>query len=238
MSSRLSRYRSINQRRMKFLPISLALALGCSGFAFGGDRKELPRKAVHRDPVLLIHGIFDHGRAMEPMARYLRARGWEAHTMNLSPNNGRVGLEVLALQVQAEANRLFPRKRHFDLVGFSMGGIVSRYYLQRLGGRRRVRRFVSISAPHHGTFWARMASGPGCKQLRPQSPFLRELDSDSSGLKGVRVTSLWTPFDLMILPASSSRLNGARNETVPVLIHPLMISQKSSLARVAAALSE
>jgi triacylglycerol lipase len=175
---------------------------------------------------------------MEPMARYLRARGWEAHTMNLRPNDGRVGLEVLASQVEVEANRLFPRRRHFDLVGFSMGGVVGRYYLQRLGGRRRVRRFVSLSAPHHGTLWACLASGTGSKQLRPDSPFLRDLNSDSSALAGVRTTSVWTPFDLMILPASSSRLPGAHNETLPILIHPLMVRQESAFARVAAALSD
>ena len=158
--------------------------------------------------------------------------------MNLSPNDGRARLEVLASQVEAEANHLFPRGRHFDLVGFSMGGVVGRYYLQRLGGRRRVGRFVSLSAPHHGTFWARMASGPGCKQLRPDSPFLQDLNSDSIGLAGVRTTSIWTPFDLMVLPAGSSRLPGAHNESLPILIHPLMVRQESALARVAAALSE
>jgi len=158
--------------------------------------------------------------------------------MDLSPNDGRAGLEVLAAQIGAEVDRLFPRGRHFDLVGFSMGGVVSRYYLQRLGGRGRVHHFVSLSAPHHGTLWAGMASGAGCKQLRSGSPFLRDLNSDSFGLAGVRVTSLWTPFDLMILPESSSRLRGAHNETLPILVHPLMITQESACARVAAALSE
>jgi len=34
----------------------------------------------------------------------------------------------------------------FDLVGFSMGGIVSRYYVQRLGGIDRVQRFITLAS--------------------------------------------------------------------------------------------
>ena len=64
-----------------------------------------------------------------------------------------------------------------------MGGIVCRYYLQRLGGIARVDRFVAISAPEHGTWWANTCPAellrwPGVAQLRPDSAFLRDLNSD------------------------------------------------------------
>ena len=35
-----------------------------------------------------------------------------------------------------------------------MGGIVARSYVQRFGGIERVRRFITISAPHRGTYVA------------------------------------------------------------------------------------
>ncbi len=39
-------------------------------------------------PVLLIHGIKDDARKMEPLARYLRAEGREVHTLSLRPELG------------------------------------------------------------------------------------------------------------------------------------------------------
>jgi triacylglycerol lipase len=191
-----------------------------------------------KNPVLLLHGIKDDARKMEPMARHLRAQGWEAHTFSYRPSWGQKGLDELAAQVATEADRLFPRGQKFDLVAFSMGGLVSRYYLQRLGGVERVDRFITLSTPHHGTWLAHLIPNAGCRQMRPGSEFLRELNASADCLARVRFTSLWTPFDTIILPARSSELPGVRCEKMPVLLHPLMVVQPSVLRRVAAVLAE
>jgi hypothetical protein len=44
-------------------------------------------------------------------------------------------------------------------------------------------------------------------------------------------------MDLMILPASSSKLEGARERTFPVILHPLMVSDGRVLRAVEEALS-
>lgn len=130
---------------------------------------------------------------------------------------------------------------HFDLVGFSMGGIVSRYYLQRLGGIDRVDRFVAISVPEHGTWMANLCPTklwpcPGTVQLRPDSPFLRDLNRDADVLERLQFTSIWTPLDLMIFPAHSSRMTAGKNVTLWVAAHPLMVWQPNCLRAVAEAL--
>jgi len=56
-----------------------------------------------------------------------------------------------------------------------MGGIVSRYYVQRLWGIDRVQRFT-LASPHHGHPWLTYVS-PGCVQMRPDSPFLQQQDA-------------------------------------------------------------
>ena len=191
--------------------------------------------APDRNPVLLIHGIADTGRNMERMACYLRAEGWEVHTLNLTPNWGQAGLESLAGQIDGFAQNEFGRRK-FDLVGFSMGGLVSRYYLQRLGGVERVERFVSLAAPHHGSQLAHLMSGQGCRQMRPGSAFLLDLASDADQLERVKFTSLYTPLDLVIVPARSSVMSQARNVRLPIGTHPGMVLRKTSLRAVAAAL--
>ncbi|MEH2063490.1 MAG: triacylglycerol lipase [Nostoc sp.] len=191
-----------------------------------------------RNPVLLIHGIDDTEAVFHKMRAYLIQRGLSVHTLNLVPNNGDVGLDELAKQVVDYITATFGSEQHLDLVGFSMGGIVSRYYVQRLGGINRVQRFITISSPHHGTVVAYASRRTGCVQMRPDSIFLKDLNSDAVILAQLDFTSIWTPYDLMIVPANSSQMSVGREVIVPVPLHPWMLTDSRSLAVVTAALAE
>ena len=189
-----------------------------------------------RNPVLLIHGIKDDARKMEPMARYLRGQGWDAKTMSLRPSWGQKGLDVLAGQVAQFIGENYAPGEKIDLVAFSMGGLVTRYYLQRLGGLARVQRYVTLSAPHHGTLLAWLIPNAGCRQMRPGSAFLRDLNGDAAQLAQLDFTSFWTPFDTIIVPQRSSIMAQARNVKLPIALHPLMVWQGRMLDQVAEAL--
>ncbi len=115
-------------------------------------------------PVLLIHGIFDNSSKMEPMDRYLGAHGFQSrYLINLVPNGGQAPLETLAAEVRQRVDQILADTGapKIDIVAFSMGGVVSRYYLQDLDGLSRTRRFVTISSPHHGTMTAYAMNTPG-----------------------------------------------------------------------------
>jgi triacylglycerol lipase len=191
-----------------------------------------------RNPVLLIHGIDDTRSVFQKMAVHLALQGWSVHSLNLVPNNGHVGLDELAKQVADYVTATFAPEQHLDLVGFSMGGIVSRYYVQRLGGINRVQRFITISSPHNGTVVAYGSRRPGCLQMRPDSIFLKDLNSDAVTLQQLNFTSIWTPYDLMIVPANSSQMSVGSEVIVPVALHPWMLTDPRSLAVVTAALAE
>lgn len=191
-----------------------------------------------RNPVLLIHGIDDTEAVFHKMAAQLRLQGWSVYSLELVPNNGNLGLDELAKQVADYVTATFAPEQHLDLVGFSMGGIVSRYYVQRLGGINRIQRFITISSPHHGTVVAYGSWRPGCVQMRPDSIFLKDLNSDAEMLKQLNFTSIWTPYDLMIVPANSSQMSVGSEVIVPVALHPWMLTDPRSLAVVKAALVE
>lgn len=191
-----------------------------------------------RNPVLMIHGINDTGAVFDKMALYLRQRGWSTYTLNLVPNNGAVGLDELAKQVANYVATTFEPEQPLDLVGFSMGGIVSRYYLQRLGGISRVQRCITISSPHNGTVIAYGSQLPGCVQMRPNSPFLSDLNADVQMLKQLNFTSIWTRYDLMIVPPKSSQMPLGREVILPVALHPWMLTDIKTLAVVADTLAE
>jgi pimeloyl-ACP methyl ester carboxylesterase len=122
-----------------------------------------------------------------------------------------------------------------DLVGFSMGALVARAFLSRLG--HRVRRFVSISGPHAGSWLAHLGRGPGARDMRPGSALLRSLGEDAAGLGVERIYCFRTPFDLMVLPSKSALLRGAEERVFPVVLHPSMLRDARVLESVAEALT-
>lgn len=191
------------------------------------------------NPVLLIHGIFDTTAVFKHMSGYLTERGWEVHSLNLVPNFGTVGLEELAHRVADYITNTFGTEQPLDLIGFSMGGIVTRYYLQRLGGIKRVERYISISAPNHGTLMAYTLPFPGVVQMRPNSELLQDLNGDGAKLLSrINFTVMWIPWDLMIIPPSSSRMSVGKEVKLPVLVHKWMLSDKKSKETVARVLLE
>jgi triacylglycerol lipase len=173
---------------------------------------------------------------MEPLARYLRARGRVVYTTSLRPSLGQVPLDQLAGQLDAYVRETFAPGERFDLVGYSMGGLVSRYYLQRMGGLERVHRFVTVSTPHHGSVLARLVPNPGGRQMRPGSAFLRDLDRDADQLQRVGFTSLWTPLDLAVVPARNCLVPGADCRQVRAFSHSLMVLLPSCQEAVRVAL--
>jgi triacylglycerol lipase len=58
-----------------------------------------------------------------------------------------------------------------------------------------------------------------------------------SALSRLDVTSLWTPLDLMILPAQSSRLPIGREILVPAPLHALMLHDPRAIRAVAEVLA-
>ncbi len=187
-------------------------------------------------PVLLLHGIGDTHHIFDFMAADLRDRGWQVHGLDLRPNWGQAGLELLAQQVKDYSQNQWG-DCPFNLVGFSMGGMVGRYYVQRLGGHQQVKTFVTLSSPHQGTLTAWGLPFRGVAQMRPNSAFLRDLNRTfATDFAGISVHSFWTPFDLTILPAHSSALPLAHCAQFPVWAHPLMVRDRAVIAAVAAAL--
>jgi triacylglycerol esterase/lipase EstA (alpha/beta hydrolase family) len=95
-----------------------------------------------RNPVLLVHGIDDTAALFDRMKLHLEREGLSVSAPNLVPNDGAAALDELAQQLGHYISATFSAEQAIDLVAFSMGGLISRYYLQRLGGVERMRNFA------------------------------------------------------------------------------------------------
>jgi triacylglycerol lipase len=165
----------------------------------------------------------------------------DAHLLEITPHNGSISIESMAIQVLQqieETEKRFPAEGRADVIGYSMGGLVFRYVIQRLGGKDLFRTFISIATPHHGTVTAYLRRGEGVRQMRPGSELLRELNGDPNPWGSVKVYSFRTPLDLMVLPSNSPIICCSANKQFMVLCHPWMTHSKRVAAGIINALDE
>lgn len=179
--------------------------------------------------MVLVHGFADNGSEFRMLQKRLEKRGAKVIVPKLKHPDGRGGLEKLAEGLKQDIDKQFGPEDPIQIVAFSMGGLVSRYYLQDLDGASRCENFVTISSPHNGTLVAWLYPTEGAKQMRPNSRFLTSLRATEPGLGKMPVTSYRTPMDLIILPTDSSVWDRAENLKYPVLMHPLMLNSSPVL---------
>ena len=166
-------------------------------------------------PVLLLHGLFGTPRIVDVLTQRFRRRGYCAFSIDLGGLFGRVNsapIEELAVLVSNQVDRI--RRHHglecLDIVGHSQGGLIGRYYVQKLNGEKHVSSLVTLGTPHRGTpsaYLGRLMKQiiPSVPQMMPNSQFLREC-TDRSFPGGVKMTSVFSRADL-ICPPSSCRLD-------------------------------
>jgi hypothetical protein len=92
-------------------------------------------------------------------------------------------------------------------VAHSLGGLISRYYAQVLGGRMDA--LVAMGTPHRGTRRAEGWPLGLARELTPGSPTLRTLEATRSKIGHARLTSIVGLQDLLVTPESAA-LAGSR----------------------------
>lgn len=207
------------------LPLLTAL------FASHSHAGESSGKPIARHAVL-VHGIFEDGTRLDKMKKRLESHGIECICPKLLHHDGTGGLDYLAAHLKQDIDNAFGPDEPIIVIGFSMGGLVSRHYLQALGGADRCSTFITISSPHHGTKVAWTYYSKGAVQMRPGSDFLANLERTEHRLGKIPVVSYRTPMDLIILPTESSVWERAENVTVPVVLHPLMVRSEKVLSDI------
>ncbi len=160
-----------------------------------------------RPPVLLLHGFTDNRSVFVVLRRALGAGGLRhVEAYNYSPFT--LDLRVTARHLARRVEELCERtgQERVDLVGHSLGGLVGRYYVQRLGGDARVRNLVTLGTPHSGTRVAPfMDAHPLVRQMRPDSEVLAELAAPAPGCT-TRCVAFWSEFDALMAPVGTARI--------------------------------
>ncbi len=169
------------------------------------------REGSRRIPLLFIHGIFHNGSAFVWMRQNLALRGLtDLHELNLRTTFHTI--PQMAEQVGAAVGRLQEKYGvdQVDIVAHSLGGIVSRYYVQILKGDGEVRTLVTLGSPHRGTQWSRFAPLKRHRELSPGSETFRRL----AGCRPPRRTqaiAISGSYDILMRPTGTEWWPGVRN---------------------------
>jgi hypothetical protein len=191
-------------------------------------------------PVVLVHGLVDNRSVFTVMRRALRRRGFaQVCTWNYSPLQRDVesAAEALGRHIERVCRETGHERVH--VVGHSLGGLVARYLVQRLGGDARVESLVTLGTPHGGTLWAHVLPTPLVRQLRPGSPLIEELAQPSSCR--TRITAVYSDLDQVVVPSASGRCDHpdlqARNVLLRGVGHMSLPIHRGVVDEVAATLA-
>ncbi|MFG3134926.1 alpha/beta fold hydrolase [Streptomyces sp. NPDC048211] len=193
----------------------------------------LPTGHPGRPPVVLLHGFIDNRSVFVLLRRSLARHGWHhLESLNYSPLTCdiRTAAELLGRHIEEICART--GHHEVDIVGHSLGGLIARYYVQRLGGDRRVRTLVTLGTPHGGTSAAPLAGAhPIVRQMRSGSAPIEELRLPAPGCR-TRFVSFWSELDQVITPVEAAcvdhpdldavnvRVSGVGHLALPV--HPVV----------------
>ena len=157
-------------------------------------------------PILLAHGIIDNHTIFALMRRQLLRRGFSSiHTFSYSPLTLDVRRTAQRMGEEIEAICEASGSEQIHVIGHSLGGLIARYYIQRLGGDKRVPTCVTLGTPHQGTVAARLLPLPLVRQLRPDSDLMAELAEPAPDCR-TRFVAFYSDVDQLIVPQRRARV--------------------------------
>ncbi|WP_238815410.1 esterase/lipase family protein [Nocardia brasiliensis] len=184
-------------------------------------------------PVVLAHGTDSSAYSdWSGIAPQLAAAGFCVFALNYGgkPGADTYGTEDVVLssyQIGEFVDRVLAATgaAQVDLVGFSQGATVTRYYVNKLGGAPKVGQWVGLASPSYGgvmyglvpivqavpggmAAFAQVTSLAAVQQAAG-SPIMLELNAGGDTVPGPHYTTIGSEVDEMIQPFSNIALRGA-----------------------------
>lgn len=226
----LSPRRRVFVAGMSVVVTAAALLAGLqAGGVFSTQPPSRPAASARTD-VVLVPGYGGSRQALDALADRIRHTGMSAQVVTL-PGNGTGDLTAQAAVLSTYVNRaLHAGAGRVDVIGYSAGGVVTRWWVTQDGGAQKVQRVITLGSPLNGTRTAAAgnAADPSacpmaCQELVPGSTLLTKLRAAPLGAKPGWL-SLWTTDDQVVTPPDSARLTGAVNVPLQTVCRGVVIA--------------
>ena len=165
--------------------------------------------SICKRPIILIHGLWNTSAIFNNLLKRLDYYDFEYYAPTLDHYFGRVSIIDLAESLDGLITKKYGNEREIDILGFSMGGIIARYWIKEFNGYLKTKRFISIGSPHRGTLTAQLVPKylfKGISEMKINSAFLRELSEYDFLLKKIDCVSFYTRWDFMVFPGWRANL--------------------------------
>lgn len=195
-----------------------ALGLSAVGAASASDTRP------GDEPVLLVNGYSDTEDTpwWDALESYFREVGYpdeSIHRADLGDvpgttvNSPTEYAKVVEGRLEAISNE---HGSEVDIVAHSMGGLDSRWAIEKRDAAKYVDDLVTLGTPHQGTYVAYFgALTDGGRDMIPGSEFLEALN-DGTLAEGVEYLALWSSADELIDPDEYASLPDPEAESVDV----------------------
>lgn len=219
---------------------------------------------AHPRPVVLVHGLGANAKEnWSYLSPRLKAAGYCVFslTYGVDPRTngwpyqpgGTVPMQQSAAEFDAFVDQVLGATgaAEVDLVGHSEGTVMPRYYLERLGGAAKVKRFVALTPLWRGTevggaailrdAAATLGFGTAgveavaslcgsCPQFLRGSDYLNDLNADGEAIPGVEHTNIATRYDELVVPYTSGLMRDGGTNIVLQKVCPLDFSEHALVA--------
>lgn len=179
-----------------------ALGLSTVGTAAAGDGPP------GDEPILLVHGYADTHDSpwFDVLTKYLEEEGYDRDRIYIldlgeipltTTDSPRKYAEEVKKKLQSISDE---QGSDVDIIAHSMGGLDSRWAVEKLGADRYVDDLITLGTPHQGTYVAYLdVVTPAGRDMDPGSDFLTELN-DGQLAESVDYLAVWSSADQLIDP--------------------------------------
>jgi triacylglycerol esterase/lipase EstA (alpha/beta hydrolase family) len=214
-------------------PTGIAVSLANPGGSpAGANEWGCKPSAAHPRPVVLVPGTFanmiDSFNALSPL---LKNNGYCVFALNYGGlfagqigATGSIATSAGELKTFVEKVLSSTSAAKVDIVGWSQGGMMPRYYLKNLGGAAKTGTLVGLAPSNHGTTLDGLATLAGyfpgalgiletfCQACTDQlvgSAFLTGLNAGGDTVAGVTYNVIESRYDEVVTPYTSAFLSGS-----------------------------
>ena len=188
-----------------------------------------------RNPIILIHGLWNTSNIFSSITSKLDELGVEYFAPTLKHKYGMTSIVDLTNLLNNLILDKYGLEKELDILGFSMGGIIGRYWIKKFNGYKRTRKFITVGSPHKGTLVSQLVPKypfRGISEMKISSFLLRDLSKYDYLLKGINCISFFTHWDLMVFPGCRAYLNSGEKISLKIYKHKNLVRNPEAVEKI------
>jgi len=190
---------------------------------------------ANRNPIILIHGLWNTSSIFSLISSKLDEKEVEYFAPTLNHAFGMTSIVELTNLMDQLIVEKYGLEQEIDILGFSMGGIIGRYWINKFNGHKRTKRFITIGSPHNGTLTSQLVPKypfRGISEMKINSSFLRDLANYDYFLNDIDCISFFTYWDLMVFPGWRANLNVGEKISLNIFKHRNLVRNPEAVERI------